>query len=625
MSWLVLRKLVAFARDLNALRKQVDLREIRIYSVHSAPHPVADIIFIHGLGGHAVGTWNFDVQPNWSTWLRLDFPNVSLWSLDYPADPSKWFGHTSPLLDRAKTVVTLFRVHGFGKRPVVVVAHSFGGLLFKQVCRHIHDRHPDLLKTVAGVLFLSTPHTGSSAASLAQLLRVLQASDTLKELETNTPLLRDLNEWFRNHYGEMRVGVLFETRDTLGVRVVDEGSADPGIPGVEVVGTDQDHFNICKPSSPSGIRYPFLRRFAFDALSAHGVPLNALPDLVHEPLPYPPAEHSRTSPLAPVPLSPSASNGDGPWGKNTALLLLASAVVAIVAFVWFFGRDHRPPPVPKIRVTDCGYFRDAPLPSGEWEAYTPQIHGIETFWLACAVSSDAPVTIAAVETALGTFDRFYRGYAHTQSEVGELPLEPENSETVAIRIAKSDAQALLLRLRAPSRLFVQLKGTTRRIAGTVPPLLGALPTPTPSPSLEPADNKGRVPEPLVTSQRALYRVFDFSTYKGGARGFGRNAGCPERWNWTLKPDTVEITSRNTRLTYYFTCERTNYCYDCGGGWDCVTADPRPTWAGKVIADLKVHDDVVSVTNVTSPGNSYDAACEAPLIEFVRLRDGAKVR
>lgn len=123
----------------------------------------------------------------------------------------------------------------------------------------------------------------------------------------------------------------------------------------------------------------------------------------------------------------------------------------------------------------------------------------------------------------------------------------------------------------------------------------------------------------------LYGVFDFATFDPAPRAFYRNAGCPERWSWALQLGDVDITSKNTKLNYEFTCHRTGYCYDCGGGWDCATPDPRPTWSGKVTADLAVVGDTVQVTNVVSPGNSYDAACEAPLMEFIKLRNGALIK
>lgn len=52
----------------------------------------ADVIFIHGLGGDAFATWRYgkDDSASWPHWLGKEFADVAVWSLDYPASPSKW-------------------------------------------------------------------------------------------------------------------------------------------------------------------------------------------------------------------------------------------------------------------------------------------------------------------------------------------------------------------------------------------------------------------------------------------------------------------------------------------------------------------------------------------------------
>jgi protein SERAC1 len=64
-----------------------------------------DIIFVHGLGGHARSTWHPQELPNddnfWLTWLAQERPDLGIWSFGYNAAPSEWKGATMPFFDRA--------------------------------------------------------------------------------------------------------------------------------------------------------------------------------------------------------------------------------------------------------------------------------------------------------------------------------------------------------------------------------------------------------------------------------------------------------------------------------------------------------------------------------------------
>jgi triacylglycerol esterase/lipase EstA (alpha/beta hydrolase family) len=63
-----------------------------------------------------------------------------------------------------------------GQVPIVVVAHSMGGLIFKKafVQGHLNSEFTDMISMIKAVLFLATPHRG---ADLAETLnKVLSAS-----------------------------------------------------------------------------------------------------------------------------------------------------------------------------------------------------------------------------------------------------------------------------------------------------------------------------------------------------------------------------------------------------------------------------------------------------------------
>ncbi|WP_225310991.1 hypothetical protein [Vibrio fortis] len=61
---------------------------------------------------------------------------------------------------------------------LVFVGHSFGGLVIKQLLRHASDQRSEreevssFLSRVKKIVFLGTPHTGSSLATFSDRLRV---------------------------------------------------------------------------------------------------------------------------------------------------------------------------------------------------------------------------------------------------------------------------------------------------------------------------------------------------------------------------------------------------------------------------------------------------------------------
>ncbi len=61
---------------------------------------------------------------------------------------------------------------GIGHRPLILIAHSLGGLLAKQLVREACDRQPPhaLKSNIVGIVFFATPHTGSSFADIADAL-----------------------------------------------------------------------------------------------------------------------------------------------------------------------------------------------------------------------------------------------------------------------------------------------------------------------------------------------------------------------------------------------------------------------------------------------------------------------
>jgi hypothetical protein len=237
-----------------------------------------DVVFVQGLGGNPREYWMSDKDdPStfWPAWLGEERPDLGVWSLGYDAARFAWEGPAMPLSDRAKNALAVLDTDGIGERPIVFITHSLGGLLVKQMIQNGMNlgvpRWEAITAQTRGVCFIATPHTGAELASFMKFLSRFLTTVAAKDLEANDPHLRSLNEWYRNHaYTRFKTEAYCEKKVTgwkgLGVIVVDDRSADPGIPGVSPIPLDDDHLSICRPISRESLLYKRVRRFVGDCL-----------------------------------------------------------------------------------------------------------------------------------------------------------------------------------------------------------------------------------------------------------------------------------------------------------------------------------------------------------------------
>ena len=235
----------------------------------------ASVVFVHGLGGHVYDTWRHGANDDtfWPLWLARDVEGVAVYSLAYEAPASNWLGTSMPLQDRAVNIFeVLLTEPGLRNGPVVFVCHSLGGLVVKKILLNLQQqamRRPeaaDFLQRVMEVVFAATPHTGSAQATWLDRLRFLAwPSSVARVLVANDPALRDINVAYRGLADERRTilrhQIFYETRDTPAGEIVDEGSADPGLPGDPPVPIDADHISIVKPADRSSLLYARVRQF----------------------------------------------------------------------------------------------------------------------------------------------------------------------------------------------------------------------------------------------------------------------------------------------------------------------------------------------------------------------------
>ncbi|KIW78260.1 hypothetical protein Z517_08094 [Fonsecaea pedrosoi CBS 271.37] len=242
--------------------------------------PTADIIFVHGLGGHSHKTWSKDRNIDFF-WPGLWLPNdpqlrkARLFTYGYdsqllgPKSVSNIMGFARSLLfdmryGRGNRVNSL----KIGEAPIVFVAHSMGGLVVKKAYLMAQNDQncAKISRSIVGIMFLSTPHRGSNLSPVLNLtLRAtFQPGKTfIKELERNSSAIEDINDQFRHVAPNLSIVSFYEEHATpiLGKRlmIVERDSAILGYINEDSRGLPADHHTICKFDSEEDSKYRIVR------------------------------------------------------------------------------------------------------------------------------------------------------------------------------------------------------------------------------------------------------------------------------------------------------------------------------------------------------------------------------
>lgn len=197
-------------------------------------------------------------------WLPQDCPGVRVVAINYTTDMlwrPMWqkMKTRSDLRERSKEMIEeLVRV-GVGRRPIVWVGHSKGGLFIKQIIlnatsgddefQHIED----FFNQTKAIMFYSVPHKGSPIADM--IFPFFKRSIELLEVQRNCKFVLDLHQRFleifnNDNNNKPEIFSFIDTENTpvafTSLKFIAYESADPDI------GTKCDvplnHREICKPA-----------------------------------------------------------------------------------------------------------------------------------------------------------------------------------------------------------------------------------------------------------------------------------------------------------------------------------------------------------------------------------------
>lgn len=255
----------------------------QLNEIYTPPNglPAVDVIFMHGLGDAFESCWqNLSGSSGdvWPVWLSEAFPGISIWGLDYPTSKYSALlnGPDLSLLTVAASVSELLRAKKIGRRPLVLVCHSLGGVIAKAMLRACESSTTApkmaIYENCRGVVFLASPHTGSPLASILSLIPGV-ASKQARELTNAGAMLVDLNTWYKNKApgAGVKTCAFYETMSTSGAMVVDAGSANPGVPDCDPIPIDASHRDICKFGHTDEFGYVCIKNFLEELFDAGGL------------------------------------------------------------------------------------------------------------------------------------------------------------------------------------------------------------------------------------------------------------------------------------------------------------------------------------------------------------------
>ncbi|KAM7204974.1 hypothetical protein V8F33_001215 [Rhypophila sp. PSN 637] len=248
----------------------------------SPSEPVADIVFIHGLGGGSRKTWSFSSDPQhyWpQAWLPDDgdFADVRIHTFGYKAD---WAERKQSVLDIhgfSQILLGALRNHPAIRRSrtrVIFIGHSMGGCVAKKtyILARQDPTASDIASRIHSMFFLGTPHRGSDlAAVLENMLAVTWGRKPfVGDLTPNSSVLAAINDSFRHYAPDLRLWSFYETLPVRGGMmnriVVDQHSATLGYHNEEIAPMHADHRQVCKFETRLDPNYNMLRNALLTAV-----------------------------------------------------------------------------------------------------------------------------------------------------------------------------------------------------------------------------------------------------------------------------------------------------------------------------------------------------------------------
>ncbi|KAM0550183.1 hypothetical protein ACHAPJ_009031 [Fusarium lateritium] len=236
---------------------------------HSPDDATVDICFVHGLSGNREKAWGGEGLPGpWpAAFLPSKIPKARLLTYGYDAYMvRRTVASSNRLVDHANNLLHDLSIErnyaGAATRPLIFVAHSFGGIVCKvAMIKSRNNPEPHLrniFNCTKGIAFIGTPHRGSWLAAWASIparvLGIVKSTNhsLLDVLPTNSEYLGSIQDQFlsmlrqvRERQGGLQITCFFEELPMPGYgRIVDKDSAT--FEGYNIISIHANHSDMVK-------------------------------------------------------------------------------------------------------------------------------------------------------------------------------------------------------------------------------------------------------------------------------------------------------------------------------------------------------------------------------------------
>ncbi|RHZ43372.1 LipA and NB-ARC domain protein [Aspergillus thermomutatus] len=266
---------------------------------------VFDLVAIHGLNGDPMHTWTHTETA--VMWLRdllpAAIPDIRIMTFGYNARFKNFTAQQdlrSISLKLLAELVDLRTTEDEKSRPIVFVCHSLGGIVAKKALLiGCTEEQEHVQQAVYGILFLGTPHNGSSLAAMGKVLaNIVSAFSPIRTpraligtLQKDSEVLLEITEDFLKRRRKIHLASFYELEFTsigpfLRKLIVDQRSAILNVPYEITVPQFADHRNIARFRSSQDRSFrPVLSRlkeFAQTLGSGHSGETRSLTDQNNE-------------------------------------------------------------------------------------------------------------------------------------------------------------------------------------------------------------------------------------------------------------------------------------------------------------------------------------------------------
>ncbi|KAF8526941.1 hypothetical protein BU17DRAFT_28331, partial [Hysterangium stoloniferum] len=226
------------------------------------------IVAIHGLDGHREESFTAD---NGVLWLRdllpKALPSARILTYGYDARTHGENRSQQTFYDISVDFVVKLAAYrlfsGTDHRPLIFIAHSFGGIMLKNVTSLAHDGHFRSHKAVetstCGVIFMGTPHQGVNLPEWVhsrldgRSLESLQDNPLLKPLAFHSEVLQQqltqynsISTRFKTVFGYALYATQGSKANEVSLYVPASSAIVPGAVDAEPIGVNKTHNEMVK-------------------------------------------------------------------------------------------------------------------------------------------------------------------------------------------------------------------------------------------------------------------------------------------------------------------------------------------------------------------------------------------